>query len=79
MICWYNLKIYNVIFVFCYKDTQFNACFNRIEVDGPLKRSPCFQVNDVLHFKPIPIIYRTSLFQNFLKVIKIGKERGNSY
>ena len=36
---------------------------------GPWKRSPYVQVSDVLCYKPIPIIYRTSLLQNSLKVI----------
>ena len=36
----------------------------------PLKPSPYIQVSDVLCYKPILIIDRTSLLQNSLKVIK---------
>ena len=35
----------------------------------PRKHSPYIQVNDVLCYELIPIIYRTSLLQNSLKVI----------
>ena len=35
----------------------------------PWKRFPYIRVSDVLCYKPIPIIYRTSLLQNSLKVI----------
>ena len=38
---------------------------------GPWKRFPCIQICDVLCYKPIPIIYRTSLLQNSLKVIVV--------
>ena len=36
----------------------------------PWKHSPYIQVSDLLCYKPIPIIYITSLLQNSLKVIK---------
>ena len=36
---------------------------------GPWKHFPYVQVSDVLCYIPIPIIYRTSLLQNFLKLI----------
>ena len=36
---------------------------------GPWKRFPYIQVSDVLCYKLIPIIYRTSLLQNSLNVI----------
>ena len=36
----------------------------------PWKRFPYIQVSDVLCYKQIPIIYWTSLLQNYLKVIK---------
>ena len=36
---------------------------------GPWMHFPYVQVSDVLCYRPIPIIYRTSLLQNFLKVI----------
>ena len=35
----------------------------------PWKHSPYIEVSDVLCYKPIPIIYRTSLLQNSVKAI----------
>ena len=39
---------------------------------GPWKRSSYIQASDVLCYKPIPIIYRTLLLQNSLKVINVN-------
>ena len=36
---------------------------------GPWNLYPYVQVSDTLCYKPIPIMYRTSLLQNSLKVI----------
>ena len=38
---------------------------------SPWKRFPYIQVSDVLRYKPIPIIYRTSLLQNSLKLLDV--------
>ena len=66
-----KLKMTNKIYSVHTLNTYFTFNWSWVDNEdgGLLRRSPNIEVSVVLCYKPVPIIYRVSLLQSFLKAI----------